>query len=366
MKKKLAIVYPCHYEQGTGGAELQISYIVKYWKDIFDIHFIYIDFGVPIKNTDKINLHPLKNRFIIKRRLYAPYEYEITKVLDDINPHYIYTRSTSSWIYIAEKYAQKHSIKHIHAFASDKCTDMHLFRGNKSLIGCIEAFYINKGLKLGERFIFQNSYQRDMMKSRFGKEGILVRQMTPYVDMSDKNKLEAKDKIRIVWIANLKPIKRPELFLELAHLLKEYATKIEMRMIGIPNTLYEDTVRSTEKECTYFKFVGFLKQEEVFELLEKSDILVNTSEYEGFSNTYVQAWMRKCIVLATNSNPDNIITDKQIGYINPDIAQLAKQIEGLIDDRKKMSEMQERAYRYAAANHSIENNIKAIYDYLVH
>lgn len=102
---------------------------------------------------------------------------------------------------------------------------MHLFRGNKSLIGCIEAFYINKGLKLGERFIFQNSYQRDMMKSRFGKEGILVRQMTPYVDMSDKNKLEAKDKIRIVWIANLKPIKRPELFLELAHLLKEYATK---------------------------------------------------------------------------------------------------------------------------------------------
>ena len=91
--------------------------------------------------------------------------------------------------------------------------------------------------------------------------------------------------------------------------------------------------------------------------LNESHVLVNTSEYEGFSNTFVEAWMRKVIVLSMNSNPENIITDQKIGFICSSLSELIDKTDLLIKDAQLRTKMAQKSYEYGIKNHSLEHNI---------
>ena len=43
----------------------------------------------------------------------------------------------------------------------------------------------------------------------------------------------------------------------------------------------------------------------------KSKILINTSSFEGFPNTFVQAWANGVPVISLKVDPDNIIKKKK-------------------------------------------------------
>lgn len=358
--KKVVILYPAHYEEATGGAELQIHYLVQYLKSSFEIHYIYCKKNGIIKNTDKLILHPMKRKKIkFVGQAWFLYKKDIERILISIRPDFIYTRLGSSWMYFAEAYALKHHIKHIHAFASDLDVSRKYLYPIFPIGQIIENFFINRAIKIGENYIVQNVYQQNRLQTRFNKKSIIVKQMTELVDSSNIQK-NIDDKILIVWIGNLKPIKQPEKFIRLVQLLNNSLTNTYFLMIGKSHPKYRSLIEATMHKHKSFKYLGQLPQNSVNKILSQAHILINTSLFEGFSNTYVQAWMRKCIVLALNSNPDNIIIQENIGYVIPNIAILAKKIQFLIRHKNILNEMSNRAYYYAIKNHAIEKNIHKI------
>lgn len=361
--KKLAILYPAHYEQAIGGAELQIKYLVQFAKSEYEIHYIFCDKGKEIKNTDNIFLHPIKRRkYKFLGQAWFLYKNEINKLLKIIKPDVIYTRLGSSWIYFAEKYALKFNIIHVHAIATDNDLLRKTFYRLYPLGEPIENYLINRGFKIGDKFITQNIFQKRTLYSRFKKDSLLVKQMTPLCDLNkDWNKL--LDKITIVWVANLKPIKRPELFIQLCSQLNEISSSIRCIMVGSSNHFYSDMLNSASRDYPFFTYLGQISQIEVFKLFDEASILVNTSIYEGFSNTYVQAWMRGCIVMALESNPDNIITENSIGYVNSSVQILAEKIMYLVENRTELMMMCKKAHDYAKENHSLEKNIVKVLGY---
>ena len=160
-------------------------------------------------------------------------------------------------------------------------------------------------------------------------------------------------------IANLKTLKRPELFIDIA---KELAASgnITFKMIGRNNASYVKLIREAEEALPRFKYLGELKNTEVNEVLCSADILVNTSDYEGFSNTFVQAWMRKVVVISMNSNPDDILTKQGIGFICPEVKEAASKIRELADHPALITAMGEKAFGYAREHHSVEKNLQKI------
>jgi hypothetical protein len=50
------------------------------------------------------------------------------------------------------------------------------------------------------------------------------------------------------------------------------------------------------------------------EFIAKSRFLVNTSDVEGFFNTFIQAWMRNTVVLSMNVDVDDTLKDQGLGY----------------------------------------------------
>lgn len=363
--KKIVVLYPSHYEQSSGGAEIQLKYLVEACTiSGFEVHYIYEEKGVPIANKVKAILHPLhkKRNYKFCGKGWFLYRDQILKELNNIKPDSIYTRLGSSWVGIVATYAKLHNIKHIHALASDIDVSKQLFhKPYYPLFSQIETYCLNRGLKYATTIIAQNDYQQECVRRRFHNRIVLVNQMTPRVKSDDVVKL--KTKIRIVWIANFKKIKRPEVFVRLAKSLTCFSDRIEMIMCGRMPEKYKFLEDDINK-IAYMNYQGELTQEQVFKLLSSAHVLINTSSHEGFSNTFVQAWMRKVVVVSMNSNPNNILTEKNIGYFTPTFDELLKSVLSLIEDPHEIQEKAEASYLYALNFHALENNIDKIINLL--
>ncbi|MCY1635007.1 glycosyltransferase family 4 protein [Marinifilum sp. D737] len=358
--KKVLILHPAHWEQTMGGAELQISYLVNMLKDKnYEVHFMYEDNGKQISNVTKLKLHPLK-RIKGKNKLgkgWILYRKSIFQKFNEIQPDAIYTRLYSSWSGFAANYAKQQSVNHILAVASD--SDLMRVQGKVSLLKPLDVFekkLVSVAYNNATYILTQNKIQQELLRKYFNRTGIRINQSTQFC--KEDNIKKDNEIIKIIWIANFKKIKRPELYVKLVEKF-EKIPNINFTMIGRSDEVYNELIDRAEK-ISSFKYLGEMSNPEVNKYLLESHILINTSDYEGFSNTFVQAWMRKVVVLSMNSNPDEIISNQQIGFICPTIEELSSKIELLVENKILREDMSNKAYQYAIENHSIEKNLDKV------
>ncbi|MFA6215552.1 MAG: glycosyltransferase [Patescibacteria group bacterium] len=176
-------------------------------------------------------------------------------------------------------------------------------------------------------------------------------------DSYPQNKPAIKENI-VIWAANLKARKQPELFINLANDLKN--TNYKFLMIGYlqNNTkFYQDLINQTQASNPNFKYLGGMPAEEVNKLLAKSKIFVNTCLPEGFGNNFIQAWFNECPTITLDFDPDDIIKNHKIGYHSGSYEQLVKDTRFLIENPSTTEEMSQRARLYALENHLPQKNM---------
>lgn len=92
---------------------------------------------------------------------------------------------------------------------------------------------------------------------------------------------------------------------------------VKFIMIGRAlNTQWHREMLKKMSALENLEYLGECSLDEVNKILANAHIFVNTSTYEGFPNTYIQAWMRKVSVVSLNINPDNIIDRNRIGFFS--------------------------------------------------
>ena len=167
---------------------------------------------------------------------------------------------------------------------------------------------------------------------------------------------------RVIWVNNIKQIKRPEMYIKLANCLPD----IEFVMIGrIGEGRYGNHIRSLiQHGPNNLRYLGALPFDKVNTEISMSDILVYTSTtVEGFGNSLIQAWMRGVPTISLNYDPDGIIERESIGRCSSNFSQLVKDIRELIDNPLILRDMGQRARRYAKINHDSKHMISQ-YDML--
>jgi glycosyltransferase involved in cell wall biosynthesis len=82
---------------------------------------------------------------------------------------------------------------------------------------------------------------------------------------------------------------------------------------------------------------------------------VNTSDYEGFSNAFIQAWMRRVPVATLTVDPDGLLSRGGLGVVGGTEEGLREAVAGLLDDDAKRVHMGARCRAYAVATHGYSN-----------
>jgi glycosyltransferase involved in cell wall biosynthesis len=115
----------------------------------------------------------------------------------------------------------------------------------------------------------------------------------------------------IFWAGRSGSVKRPDLFIRLAKLLPEKSfVMICSRTEG--DNSYEDMAR-TAATVPNLQFIAGAPFEQMDAYFEKAIAYVNTSESEGFPNTFVQACKSATPILSLNVNPDGFLDRHQCG-----------------------------------------------------
>jgi len=135
----------------------------------------------------------------------------------------------------------------------------------------------------------------------------------------------------VLWLATIEPDKFPKRFVELARALPHREFRMAGRITG-PET-FQTTIRRQIEATDNITHVGQIPREEIPTYLSEGRCLVNTSDYEGFSNTYLEAACSKLPVVSLFHDPNNMLEQQHAGIVvDKSPGDIATAVETMFDD----------------------------------
>jgi len=197
------------------------------------------------------------------------------------------------------------------------------------------------GLRRADLVLAQTPEQQQALLKNFRRESRVVASMT---DTNGRRLSFEERDICVLWVGNIRALKRPELLLEAARKLP----RLQFHIIGGPmpgaEALYEQ-VRAAALQVPNVRFHGPVPYQEVGDFYERARVFVGTSEIEGFPNTYLQAWARGTPVVAF-LDPEHLIARNGMGRAVTSVAQMCAEIAELNGDRRAWESASQRSREY--------------------
>lgn len=207
------------------------------------------------------------------------------------------------------------------------------------------------GVRWADEVIVQTEEHRHHLRERFGRGGVVI---------PNGHSLPPRPRAPgagrdVLWVGMVRAVKGPERFLELARLVPDRRCVL----IG-GNDLdpaYADGIRRAAADLPNVEMAGFQPREKVLAALENALCLVNTSDHEGFPNTFIEAWAMGVPVISLRNDPDGRIRGRSLGEVVETIPEMARAVEALGRSPDRRRDLFERCRDYCESEHDIDRVI---------
>lgn len=168
----------------------------------------------------------------------------------------------------------------------------------------------------------------------------------------------------VSWVGTSQALKRPGLVVKLAKALPWI--KVRMVLSAHDKSVY----KKVTKEASLLKNLTIyprLSQSEAEKIIKGTDVLINTSEYEGVPNTFIEAAKWGVPIISLKADMGKRMLDKSgAGISCGDNWELfVKEIEELLTDKVKREKMGRAAYAWARDNFEMNTNLTRLESLLI-
>lgn len=206
------------------------------------------------------------------------------------------------------------------------------------------------GLKNAHIIAVQGIKQQQLLKKNYNLNSVPVNMA---VEIPGEQGDPPVKEIDVLWVNNMRPFKRPELTIDLTKLLPDY----RFVMIGGPCSgleAYYQEIAKAAQHVSNLDFIGPVSYNKVNDYFLRAKIFVNTSETEGYPNSFLQAWIRGVPVVSF-FDPDDLIVSNNLGYSPSNLENMAGDVDDLLRDNSKRITIGERAKNFTMKHYSPVN-----------
>jgi len=246
-------------------------------------------------------------------------------------------------------WCRQHGRKFIYSVANDtdcdgRLPEMHTVR---------DRTLYRYGLKAADAVIVQTHRQQDMLRTDFERDSIVIPMPCPGPPRGeDVNRTRgAGGSCPVLWIGRICEQKRPDWLLDVAGACPdlrfdlvgpaadtEYARRICERATGMANVV----------------LCGPAARDQVPRFYRRAQVMCCTSGFEGFPNTFLEAWSHGLPIVST-FDPDQLIADNGMGIVAQDQQGLVSGIRILLTDRQRWQHASRAARQYYLDNHTVDS-----------
>lgn len=208
------------------------------------------------------------------------------------------------------------------------------------------------GLKRANLVLVQSYQQQHAMLANYGMKSRVAKMLVQLPERASERNVD------VLWVNNLRDFKRPDLLIALARMCPH----LSFCMIGGKQEgfaeLYESVAREVA-EIPNLQFLGRVPYHAMSGHYARARVFVNTSDSEGFPNSYLQAWAHGTPTVAF-FDPDAMIARHKLGNAVTSIEEMAEKVSAIVKDDQLRAEFSARCLEYMSGAYS-EQQVLASY-----
>jgi glycosyltransferase involved in cell wall biosynthesis len=311
-----------------GGETVQHVLLARAWRDQgHEVSMIVFDDGQGARRVvDGITLIAAhtRNGGLPGLKFFHPRSSKLFSALMAADADIYYQSPAGAYTGVVAWFCRMNGRKFIFRVASDSdCEKEH---------GRLELWRDRKlydyGLKRADLVAVQTEVQAKMLRDNHDLDSKVVNML---VEAPRRGGAPVEKDIDVLWLSNLRSLKRPEMVLELARQLPQ----VRFTLAGGPcphpwGYTYYDDVKAAAARLPNVSMPGGVRYTESGEWFDRARVFLNTSSIEGFPNTFLQAWIRGVPVVSF-FDPDGLIRRLQLGHVATSLDDMRESIRGLLE-----------------------------------
>jgi glycosyltransferase involved in cell wall biosynthesis len=204
---------------------------------------------------------------------------------------------------------------------------------------------------LADEIVVQSEEQVELCRGSWGRTPVLIR------SIAEPAQLRTARPKAFLWIGRLVWYKQPLAYIELARALPD----ARFWMVGVPPPEREtgrgvwEQVTQAAGAVSNLELLQPRPRSELLDLIERAVAIVDTADFEGMPNIFLEGWSRGVPALSLTHDPNGVIDRFSLGgFAGGSTPRLEAVARELWQGREDQHELAERCRRYIAGHHSRE------------
>lgn len=355
--QNLAVLAREYNQYGIGGEEVQHTLLARALSARgYDVSMVVLDYGQQdgaVWDGVKVFKAYRSEDGLPLLRFFHPRWTGMWSALERADADAYYLSCASFRVGLAAMFARRHRRRLVFRVASDMDCEPEKLLIDRNYRR--DRYLYEVGLRNSASILVQSVHQQETMQRNYGLSSTLAPML---VDMPAAITEFETRTMPVLWVSNLRQLKRPDLALDLAERTPDLSVHMVGGRISDSSELF-DTVRQRATSLPNVTFHGQVPYHDVNDFFANARVFMNTSDIEGFPNSYLQAWSRGTPVVAF-FDPDGVIEREGLGAAVHSMEELRSKVLELTSSRESWQAASERCIAYMR-RHFDEDRILAPY-----